>query len=68
MIISGDDPVSKGARRFDVFTGAGKRRDWSDAEKASIVAECWRGGERVSAVVRRHASRIDELLPHDQVA
>ena len=55
MIISGDDPVSKGARRFEVFTGAGKRRDWSDAEKASIVARCWPGGERVSAVARRHA-------------
>jgi len=55
MIISGDDPVSKGARRFEVFTGAGKRRDWSDAEKASIVAECWPGGERVSDVARRHA-------------
>ena len=54
MIISGDDPVSKGARRFEVFTGAGKRRDWSDAVKASIVAECWPGGERVSAVARRH--------------
>lgn len=55
MIISGDDPVSNGARRFEVFTGAGKRRDWSDAEKASIVAECWPGGERVAAVARRHA-------------
>jgi len=55
MIISGDDPVSKGPQRFEVFTAAGKRRDWSDAEKASIVAECWPGGERVSAVARRHA-------------
>jgi transposase len=55
MIISGDDPVSNGARRFEVFTGAGKRRDWSDAQKASIVAECWPGGERVTAVARRHA-------------
>lgn len=55
MIISGDDLVSKGARRFEVFTGAGKRRDWSDAQKASIVAECWPGGERVTAVARRHA-------------
>jgi transposase len=54
MIISGDDPVSKGARRFEVFTGAGKRRNWSDAHKASIVAECCPGGERVAAVARRH--------------
>ncbi|NCP15272.1 MAG: transposase [Sphingomonadales bacterium] len=55
MIISGDDPVINGARRFEVFTGAGKRRDWSDTEKASIVAECWPGGERVAAVACRHA-------------
>ena len=55
MIISDDDPVSTGARRFEVFTGAGKRRNWPDAEKASIVAQCWPGGERVSAVARRHA-------------
>lgn len=55
MLISGDDPVSKSARRFEVFTDAGKRRDWSDAEKASIVAQCWPRGKRVSAVARRHA-------------
>ena len=54
MIISGDDPVSKGAQRFEVFTGAGKRREWPADLKASIVAECCpeRGG--VSAVARRH--------------
>ena len=28
MIIPCDDPVSKGAQRFEVFTGAGKRREW----------------------------------------
>ena len=55
MIIPGDDPVSKGAQRFEVFTGAGRRRDWPPEVKASIVAECWPGGEPVSAVARRHA-------------
>ena len=54
MIISGDDPVSKGAQRFEVFTGAGKRRDWPPEVKASIVAECYSGQEGVSAVARRH--------------
>lgn len=53
MIISCDDPVSKGAQRFEVFTGAGKRRDWPTQVKASIIAECT-SGERVSAVARRH--------------
>lgn len=54
MIISGDDPASKGAQRFEVFTGAGKRRDWPPEVKASIVAECYSGREGVSAVARRH--------------
>jgi transposase len=54
MIISGDNPVSRGAQRFEVFTGAGKRRDWPPEVKASIVAECYSGREGVSAVARRH--------------
>ena len=54
MIISGDDPVSKGAQRFEVFTGAGKRREWPPEVKASIVSECYSGLEGVSAVARRH--------------
>lgn len=54
MIISGDDPVSRGAQRFEVFTGAGKRREWPPELKASIVAECCPGRGGVSAVARRH--------------
>jgi transposase len=54
MIISGDDPVSTGAQRFEVFTGAGKRREWPQELKASIVAECCPGRGSVSAVARRH--------------
>jgi len=54
MIIPGDDPVSKGAWRCEVLTGAGKRRDWPPEVKASIIAECWSGGERVSVVARRY--------------
>lgn len=54
MIISGDDPVSNRAQRFEVFTGAGKRREWPAEAKASIVAECYSGREGVSAVARRH--------------
>lgn len=45
MIISGDDPASKSAQRFEVFTGTGKRRDWPPKVKASIVAECYSGRE-----------------------
>lgn len=54
MIISGDAPVSKGVQRFEVFTGAGKRREWPPELKASIVAECCPGRGGVSAVARRH--------------
>lgn len=34
MIILGDDPVSKGAQRLEVFTGAGRRMDWPPEVKA----------------------------------
>lgn len=54
MIIPCDDPVSKGAQRFEIFTGAGKRREWPLEVKASIVAECHAGSESVGAVARRH--------------
>lgn len=29
------------ARRFEVFTGSGRRREWSDERKAQIVAESY---------------------------
>jgi len=54
MIIPSDDPASKGAQRFEIFTGKGKRRDWPPQVKASIVAECFASGEGVCAVARRH--------------
>ncbi len=53
-MITSDDPVSKGSQRFEIFTGAGKRRDWPLDVKAAIVAECCSGREGVSAVARRH--------------
>jgi hypothetical protein len=61
MIISGDDPLSRGAQRFEVFTGAGKRREWPPEVKASIVAECYSGREGVSAVARRHGLDPSQL-------
>ena len=54
MTMPSDDHVSRAdagrERRIEVFTGAGRRRDWADEEKASIVAESYRSGN-VSAVV-----------------
>ena len=61
MIISGDDPVSKGAQRFEVFTGAGRRREWPPELKASIVAECCPGRGGVSAVARRQGLDTSQI-------
>ena len=61
MTMSGDDAMSKAgrvsARRIEVFTGVGRRRDWSNDQKAAIVAESYAGDASVSDVARRHGSR-----------
>lgn len=54
MTMSCDDAGISGVRRFEVFTGVGKRRDWPPEVKASIVVESYSGTESVSAVARRH--------------
>jgi transposase len=54
--------VTEPVRRFEVFTGAGHRRRWSDAEKASIVAESYGGVESVCAVARRHGLASTQLF------
>ena len=62
MTMSGDDAGISGVQRFEVFTGAGKRRDWSPAVKASIVAESYSGTETVCAVARRHGIASTQLF------
>lgn len=49
-------------RRFEVFTGAGRRRDWPSEEKARIVAESYEAGETVSGVARRYALSPQQLF------
>ena len=39
MSMSGRMAMSEPVRRLELFTGAGRRRTWSDDEKAAIVAE-----------------------------
>jgi transposase len=51
-----------GVQRFEVFTGAGRRRDWPAEVKASIVAESFSGQETVCAVARRHALSPSQLF------
>src|SRR5205085_11341036 len=48
-------------RRIEVITGVGRRRRWTDEEKARIVAESLDPATTASAVARRyglHASRL----------
>ena len=48
-----DDDTKGGYRRIEVLTGPGRRRRWSEAEKAQIVAESLAPGACVSEVARR---------------
>ncbi|MER9645210.1 transposase [Mesorhizobium sp. M0239] len=50
------------ARRFEVFTGSGRRREWLPKEKARIVAESYEAGATVSAVARRYALSPQQLF------
>ena len=55
-------------RRMEVFTGAGRRRIWSVAEKATIVAESYEAGETVCAVARRHGLTPQQLFTWRRLA
>ena len=48
-----DDAKGGGYRRVEVLTGPGRRRKWSDDDKARIVAETARPGAVVTEVARR---------------
>ena len=62
MTMSCDDAGTSGVQRFEVFTGAGRRRDWPVEVKASIVAESFSGLETVCAVARRHGLSPSQLF------
>ena len=49
-------------RRLEVFTGTGRRGDWSAEQKARIIAESYETGETVSAVARRHVSMANSQI------
>jgi transposase len=50
------------ARRIELFTGAGRRRNWSAEEKAAIVAESYDGQDTVCNVARRHGLTHSQLF------
>src|SRR6266853_954621 len=54
--------ITEPVRRLEVFTGAGRRRKWSDADKARIVAEIVASGDSVCAVARRHGLSPQQLF------
>jgi transposase len=62
MSISERMDMPEAVRRIEVFTGAGRRRIWSPAEKAAIVAESYHEGESVCAVARRHGLTPQQLF------
>ena len=47
------DNAKGGYRRVEVLTGPGRRRKWSDDDKARIVAEAAQPGVVVSEIARR---------------
>jgi transposase len=48
-----DAAKGRGYRRIEVLTGPGRRRQWSDDDKARIVAETLAPGAVVTEVARR---------------
>lgn len=48
-----DDAKGVGYRRVELLTGPGRRRKWTDDDKARIVAETTQPGAVVSVVARR---------------
>jgi transposase len=51
-----------GSRRVEIFTGAGRRRSWTEQQKATIVAESFEVGVRASHVARRHGLTPQQLF------
>ena len=54
--------ITEPVGRIEVFTGTGRRRTWSVADKARIVAESVTSGESVCAVARRHGLSPQQLF------
>jgi transposase len=57
-----DNAITKPVHRLEVFTGTGRRRSFSDEDKARIVAEIVTSGESVSGVARRHGLSPQQLF------
>ena len=49
-------------RRIELITGTGRRRQWSEEDKARIIIESLRPGANVSEVARRHGLSPQQLF------
>jgi transposase len=57
-----DSTNADGFRRLEVITGVGRRRRWSDEDKARIVAESLGPRTSASAVARRYGLHASQLF------
>ncbi|GJE53283.1 hypothetical protein GOFOIKOB_6361 [Methylobacterium tardum] len=60
--------MSEPTRRLELFTGAGRRRTWTDEEKAAIITESDGRGTSASAVARRHGLSASQLFTWRRLA
>jgi transposase len=68
MSISDHKHMPEPVRRIEVFTGAGRRRNWSAEEKAAIIAESYVESETVCSVARRHGLTPQQLFTWRRLA
>lgn len=59
---NGADDSIMTVRRIELITGDGRRRRWSDDEKARIVVESMRPGANISEVARRNGLSPQQLF------
>ena len=57
----GDDAVTS-LRRIELITGTGRRRQWSEDDRARIIVESLRPGVNVSEVARRNGLGPQQLF------
>ena len=62
IIVRTTSTKADGFRRVEVITGVGRRRRWTDEEKAWIVAESLDPATTVSAVARRYGLHASQLF------
>ena len=62
MIVVSTSTNDDGFRRLEVITGVGRRRRWSDEDKARIVAESLDPRTSASAVARRYGLHASQLF------